>query len=57
MCSLVSLLRRESSQVVEASGLASHVYFIVRNDARASDIVVQMSDTTAQAYNRYGGSF
>ncbi len=30
--------------------------FIVRNDASTSDIVVQTSDTTWQAYNNYGGN-
>jgi hypothetical protein len=35
---------------------ASHIPFIVRNDGRKADIVVQTSDTTWQAYNRYGGA-
>ncbi len=35
--------------------LASHIYFIVRDDASHSDIIFQTSDTTWQAYNRYGG--
>jgi hypothetical protein len=34
----------------------SHVVFIVRNDARASDLLFQTSDTTWQAYNDYGGN-
>ena len=29
--------------------------FIVRDDARQADVVVQTSDTTWQAYNQYGG--
>jgi VCBS repeat-containing protein len=35
---------------------ASHIAFIVRDDARRADLVVQTSDTTWQAYNRYGGA-
>src|SRR5438874_2634774 len=34
---------------------ASHLVFIVRDDARAADMLFQTSDTTWQAYNRYGG--
>ncbi len=34
---------------------ASHIYFIVRDDAGRSDILFQTADTTWQAYNRYGG--
>jgi len=34
---------------------ASHIPFIVRDDARASDLLFQTSDTTWQAYNRFGG--
>lgn len=34
---------------------ASHIIFVVRNDASNSDIVFQTSDTTWQAYNSYGG--
>ncbi|MFK7800263.1 MAG: N,N-dimethylformamidase beta subunit family domain-containing protein [Anaerolineae bacterium] len=34
---------------------ASHIYFIVRDDAAHSEIIFQTSDTTWQAYNRYGG--
>ena len=37
----------------EASG-GSHIVFIVRNDAHQADVVFQTSDTTWQAYNRYG---
>jgi hypothetical protein len=36
------------------TGGASHIVFIVRDDARQADVVVQTSDTTWQAYNRYG---
>ena len=35
---------------------ASHIFFVVRNDASHSDLLVQTSDTTWQAYNRYGGN-
>ena len=35
---------------------SSHITFIVRDDARASDVVFQTADTTWQAYNDYGGS-
>jgi hypothetical protein len=35
-------------------GPASHIVFVVRDDARQADVVVQTSDTTWQAYNRYG---
>ncbi|MEV4277848.1 DUF4082 domain-containing protein [Actinoplanes xinjiangensis] len=35
---------------------ASHVVFVVRNDASRSDLVFQTSDTTWQAYNTYGGN-
>jgi hypothetical protein len=34
----------------------SHVPFIVRNDARSSDIVFQTADQTWQAYNGWGGA-
>ena len=35
---------------------ASHIVFIVRNDASTSDLFFQTSDTTWQAYNDYGGN-
>lgn len=34
---------------------ASHIVFVVRDDSSHSDIVVQTSDPTWQAYNEYGG--
>jgi hypothetical protein len=37
------------------NGGASHMVFIVRDDSRKADVVVQTSDTTWQAYNQYGG--
>jgi hypothetical protein len=36
------------------TGAASHIVFIVRDDASQSDILFQASDTTWQAYNNYG---
>ncbi len=38
------------------TGEASHITFVVRNEASHSDVVFQTSDTTWQAYNTYGGS-
>ena len=35
---------------------ASHIVFIVRDDDGESDVLFQTSDTTWQAYNRYGGN-
>src|SRR3954454_17118426 len=37
------------------SGGASHIVFVVRDDTRIADVVVQTSDTTWQAYNQYSG--
>ncbi len=38
------------------AGRASHIVFIVRDDASTSDILFQTADTTWQAYNTYGGN-
>jgi Domain of unknown function (DUF4082)/Bacterial Ig domain len=38
------------------SGGANHIPFVVRDDASHSDLLFQTSDTTWQAYNRYGGN-
>jgi hypothetical protein len=38
------------------NGDASHITFVVRNDASTSAVVFQTSDPTWQAYNTYGGS-
>jgi hypothetical protein len=38
------------------TGGSSHIVFVVRDDARTADVLVQTSDTTWQAYNRYGGA-
>jgi hypothetical protein len=35
---------------------ASHIAFVVRDDASTSDLLFQTSDTTWQAYNTYGGN-
>lgn len=42
--------------VRQDTGGASHIVFIVRDDASTSDILFQTSDTTWQAYNSYGGN-
>ena len=39
------------------TGGASHIVFVVRDDASESKLLFQTSDTTWQAYNNYGGSF
>jgi hypothetical protein len=38
------------------TGGTSQIFFVVRDDAGASDILYQTSDTTWQAYNGYGGN-
>jgi hypothetical protein len=38
------------------TGGASHILFVVRDDTRQADVLVQTSDTTWQAYNQYGGA-
>lgn len=35
---------------------ASHIVFVVRDDASSSGLVVQTADTTWQAYNNFGGN-
>ncbi len=37
-------------------GGSNHIYFVVRDDSRPSDVVFQTADTTWQAYNTWGGS-
>lgn len=46
------------AKVVRESGAAgaSHIMFVVRDDASHSAILFQTSDTTWQAYNQYGGN-
>jgi hypothetical protein len=38
------------------TGGASHIVFVVRDDASTSNVLFQTSDTTWQAYNNYGGN-
>jgi hypothetical protein len=38
------------------TGGASHIVFVVRDDDGLSDLLFQTSDTTWQAYNRFGGN-
>jgi hypothetical protein len=38
------------------TGGENHIVFVVRDDDGASDLLFQTSDTTWQAYNRYGGN-
>src|SRR5215210_2822192 len=38
------------------NGGASHIMFVVRDDASTSAMLFQTSDTTWQAYNSYGGN-
>jgi hypothetical protein len=38
------------------TGGASHIVFVVRNDASHSDILYQTSDATWEAYNTWGGN-
>jgi hypothetical protein len=42
--------------VRDDTGGESHITFVVRDDSSHSDVVVQTSDTTWQAYNTYGGN-
>jgi hypothetical protein len=37
------------------NGGASHIPFVVRDDAAQADVLLQTDDTTWQAYNQYGG--
>ncbi len=48
-------LHRASSCGSDTGG-ASHIVFVVRDDTSHSDLLFQTSDTTWQAYNRYGGN-
>jgi hypothetical protein len=42
--------------VRDDTGGANQIVFVVRNDDSHSDLLVQTSDTTWQAYNTYGGN-
>ena len=48
-------IARPSRDDAGSVGDASHIVFIVRDDSSHSDLLVQTSDTTWQAYNQYGG--
>jgi hypothetical protein len=41
---------------LDQPGVSNRIFFVVRNDGRAADIMLQTSDTTMHAYNRYGGN-
>ena len=43
------------AKLIRDGGTASHIPFIVRDDNYAADLLFQTSDTTWQAYNRWGG--
>lgn len=49
------LTRDDTAPTADHSGV-SQIPFVVRNDSSTSDIVVQTSDETWQAYNSYGGN-
>src|SRR5262249_20770879 len=38
------------------TGAASQIWFVVRDDARHSDVLFRTDDTTWQGYNDYGGN-
>ena len=38
------------------TGDSSHITFVVRDDASHSDVLLQTSDSTWQAYNTWGGN-
>jgi hypothetical protein len=54
-----SLWEADGFRAVMANALreprASHIYFVVRDDEGASDMLFQTADLTWQAYNRFGG--
>jgi hypothetical protein len=41
---------------LDQPGVNNRILFVVRNDGRAADVMLQTSDTTMHAYNRWGGS-
>eukprot|EP00948_MAST-09A_sp_MAST-9A-sp1_P000123 g123.t1 len=47
-------LGKNRSQTYLFESRASHIYFVVREDSRHSDIVLQTMDSTWQAYNCWG---
>lgn len=44
------------AKLTRTNGDASHIIFIVRDDASTSNLFFQASDATWQAYNAYGGN-
>jgi hypothetical protein len=44
------------ARLLRSNGGASHIIFIVRDDASHSDLYYQTADATWQAYNNYGGN-
>ena len=49
-------LFRQGTDPKALTSNGSHIFFVVRNDSSHSDIVVQTSDATWQAYNLWGGA-
>jgi len=47
---------RQGSDPKAQISKGSHIFFVVRDDSSHSDIVVQTSDATWQAYNLWGGA-
>ncbi|HEY7071829.1 MAG TPA: DUF4082 domain-containing protein [Acidimicrobiales bacterium] len=41
---------------LDQPGVDNRTLFVVRNDGRAADVMLQTSDTTWHAYNRWGGT-
>jgi methionine-rich copper-binding protein CopC len=54
--SAVSGVYEAHIQRSDSSGLDNQIPFVVRNDSSHSDLVVQTSDTTWEAYNDWGGN-
>ena len=56
----VAKVLREATHTLPVNGgdltEGSHIVFVVRDDERKADVLFQTSDTTWQAYNRYGGA-
>ena len=44
------------SRIADPQNRASHIAFIVRDDAASVDLLFKTSDATWQAYNKYGGN-
>ncbi len=52
---IAKAVRDGTHDLAETEG-ASHIVFLVRDDSRPADVLLQTSDTTWQAYNKYGGA-